>query len=175
MTYIKNTLYFEVAPTGHTIAYKNIDNLLKNDKYISLFVIQPQYIMVKKCSKFHWSTMRGFDSIKTIYELFDNTSYMILNLTMCSIWFFKHFCARQQRCLRIFEWPSSESNCKENLGIQNFLFHHKNSLLLAYATSLNVWDNMTSLQWWFYQQRSDCSEISEWLTSRNCILVLRHL
>ena len=35
MTYIENTSYFEVAPTGHTIAYKNIDNLLKIDKYIS--------------------------------------------------------------------------------------------------------------------------------------------
>ena len=34
MTYIANTAYFEIAP-GHTIAYKNINNLLKNDKYIS--------------------------------------------------------------------------------------------------------------------------------------------
>ena len=35
MTYIENTSYFEVAPPGHTIAYKNIDNLFKNDKFIS--------------------------------------------------------------------------------------------------------------------------------------------
>ena len=35
MTYIENTAYFEIAPPGHTIAYKNIDNLLKTDKYIS--------------------------------------------------------------------------------------------------------------------------------------------
>ena len=35
MTYIENTSYFDVAPLGHTIAYKNIDNLLKNDTFIS--------------------------------------------------------------------------------------------------------------------------------------------
>ena len=37
MTYMERMSYFEVAPPGHTIAYKNIDNLSKNDKYISLF------------------------------------------------------------------------------------------------------------------------------------------
>ena len=31
MTYIEKTSYFDVAPLGHTIAYKNIDNLLKYD------------------------------------------------------------------------------------------------------------------------------------------------
>ena len=30
MTYIEKTSYFEVAPPGHTIAYKNVANLLKN-------------------------------------------------------------------------------------------------------------------------------------------------
>ena len=35
MTYTENTSNFEVVPPGHTIAYKNIDNLFKNDKYIS--------------------------------------------------------------------------------------------------------------------------------------------
>ena len=75
MTYIKNTSYFEVAPPGYTVAYKNIDNLFKNDKYISLFAIKPQNMMFKKCSKFHWSTISGFDFIKTVYELFDNYSY----------------------------------------------------------------------------------------------------
>ena len=35
MTYIENTSYFEVAPAGHTIAYKNIDNLLKFDYFMS--------------------------------------------------------------------------------------------------------------------------------------------
>ena len=35
MTYVEKTSYFEVAPPGHTIAYKNINNLLKNDRYIS--------------------------------------------------------------------------------------------------------------------------------------------
>ena len=31
--------------------------------------------MFKKCSKFYWSTIRGFDFMKTVYELFDNPSY----------------------------------------------------------------------------------------------------
>ena len=30
MTYDENTSYFEVAPPGHTIAYKSVDNLSKN-------------------------------------------------------------------------------------------------------------------------------------------------
>ena len=38
MTYIEKT-YFEVAAPGHTIAYKNFDNLLKNSYYIFLFVM----------------------------------------------------------------------------------------------------------------------------------------
>ena len=29
MSYVDKTPYFEVAPPGHTIAYKNIDNLFK--------------------------------------------------------------------------------------------------------------------------------------------------
>ena len=33
MTYVEKTSYFEVAPPGHTIAYKNVDNLLKNGKF----------------------------------------------------------------------------------------------------------------------------------------------
>ena len=41
MTYIEKTSYNEVAPPGHTTAYKNIDNLFKNDKCLSHFVIQP--------------------------------------------------------------------------------------------------------------------------------------
>ena len=39
LTYIEKTTYFSVAPPGHTIAYKNVDNLFKNDKYIFLFVM----------------------------------------------------------------------------------------------------------------------------------------
>ena len=39
MTYVEKTSYFEVAPLGHTIAYKNVDNLLKYGKYIFLFVM----------------------------------------------------------------------------------------------------------------------------------------
>ena len=35
MTYAEKTsYYFEVAPPGHTFAYKNIDDLLENDKYL---------------------------------------------------------------------------------------------------------------------------------------------
>ena len=34
LTYVEKTSYFEVAPPGHTIAYQNVDNLLKSDKYI---------------------------------------------------------------------------------------------------------------------------------------------
>ena len=34
MTYVEKTSYFEVAPPGHFIAYKNVDNSLKNGKYI---------------------------------------------------------------------------------------------------------------------------------------------
>ena len=32
MTNVEKTSYFEVARPGHTISYKNIDDLLKNDK-----------------------------------------------------------------------------------------------------------------------------------------------
>ena len=35
MTYIEKTSCFEVAPLGHAIAHKNIDNLFKNDKLMS--------------------------------------------------------------------------------------------------------------------------------------------
>ena len=33
-------------------------------------------MMFKKCSKFHLSTLRGFDFTKTVYELFDNLSHI---------------------------------------------------------------------------------------------------
>ena len=39
MTYDEKTSYFKVAPLGHTIPYKYIDNLLKNVKFMSSFVI----------------------------------------------------------------------------------------------------------------------------------------
>ena len=48
MTYVEKTSYFEIAPPGHTIAYKNIDILLKTATFMSLFVIQPQNVMSKK-------------------------------------------------------------------------------------------------------------------------------
>ena len=34
MIYVEKTPYFEVKPPGHTIAYKNVDNLFKNGQYI---------------------------------------------------------------------------------------------------------------------------------------------
>ena len=37
--YVAKTSYFEGAPPGHTITYKNVNNLLKNGKYIFLFVM----------------------------------------------------------------------------------------------------------------------------------------
>ena len=33
MTYVEKTSYFEVAPPGHTIAYNNVDYLLKHGKF----------------------------------------------------------------------------------------------------------------------------------------------
>ena len=42
---------------------------------------------------------------------------------------------------------ASESNFKEKLDIQDILIQHLvNSLLLAYATSVEFWDNMVALQ-----------------------------
>ena len=35
MLYIEKMSYFKVAPPRHTIAYKNMDNSLKNDQYVS--------------------------------------------------------------------------------------------------------------------------------------------
>ena len=45
MTYIEKTSYFEVAPPGHTIAYKNVDNLLKKNQlvYILIFYVTYKY------------------------------------------------------------------------------------------------------------------------------------
>ena len=34
LTYVEKTSYLEVAPPGHTVAYKYVDNLSKIDKYI---------------------------------------------------------------------------------------------------------------------------------------------
>ena len=35
--YVEKTSHFEVAPPGHTIAHKSIDNLLKNGKHTYIF------------------------------------------------------------------------------------------------------------------------------------------
>ena len=39
MTNVEKMSCFEVAPSAHTIAYKNFDNVFKNDKCMSKFVI----------------------------------------------------------------------------------------------------------------------------------------
>ena len=54
-------------------------------------------------------------------------------------------------CIISHQCNASESNFKENLGVQDILIQQNasnlvNSLLPAYATSVNVWDNMASLQ-----------------------------
>ena len=36
----------------------------------------PNNMIFKKCPKLHWYTLRGFNFIKSIYELFDNLSYV---------------------------------------------------------------------------------------------------
>ena len=35
--YVEKTSYFEVAPPGHTIAQKSMDDLFKNGKHIYIF------------------------------------------------------------------------------------------------------------------------------------------
>ena len=37
-------------------------------------------MMRKKCSTFHRCTLRGLNFIETVHELFDNPSYMCINL-----------------------------------------------------------------------------------------------
>ena len=41
MIYVEKTLYLEVAPPGHAIAYKTIDNLLK--VYVLICYIASKY------------------------------------------------------------------------------------------------------------------------------------
>ena len=58
---------------------------------------------------------------------------------------FTYLCIISQQC------NASKSNFKKNSGIQDILIHQKasillNLLLLTYATSVEVWDNLTSLQ-----------------------------
>ena len=35
MTFVQETSFFELAQPGQTIAYKNINNLLKNNNFVS--------------------------------------------------------------------------------------------------------------------------------------------
>ena len=63
-------------------------------------------------------------------------------------------------CIISHQCNAFKSNFKENM---NILIPRKasdlgNSLLLRFATSVNVWDNMASLD---HQPRSDFSEIYE--------------
>ena len=79
-------------------------------------------------------------------------------------------------CIISHQCNAYENNFKENLGFHDILIHQEasnlvNSYLPAHATSVNVWDDMASSQSWSHQQRSDWSEIFEWLTDRNCELI----
>ena len=47
--------------------------------------------MFKKCSNFHWFILKDFDFIETVYELFDNPSYLYLQYPMK----FDHFSGLQ--------------------------------------------------------------------------------
>ena len=38
MTYVEKSHNVKVAPPVHTIAYINVDNLFKNDKYIIILI-----------------------------------------------------------------------------------------------------------------------------------------
>ena len=42
-------------------------------------------MMYKKCSKFHWRTLKSFNLIKTVYELFDNPLYSTTSQIMLSM------------------------------------------------------------------------------------------
>ena len=43
-------------------------------------------MMFKKCSNCYWFILRGFNFIKTVYELFDNPSYICLTLSKGDNW-----------------------------------------------------------------------------------------
>ena len=76
---------------------------------------------------------------------------------------FTYLCFFSHRC------NASESNFKENLGVQDSQKSFKLNKFTPSinATSVNLWDYMASLKWWFHQQQSDWSEISEWHSSKS--------
>ena len=79
MTYIEKTSYFEVAPLGHTIAYKNVDNLFKKKKqcvYILICYVTYKYDVLEMF-KFSLMYLKEFKFYATVYELFDNPSYFL--------------------------------------------------------------------------------------------------
>ena len=45
---------------------------------------------LKKCSKFYWCTISGFNFIKTVYEVFDSTSYLCKSSSFICI--YSYFC-----------------------------------------------------------------------------------
>ena len=71
MTYVDKTSYFEVASPGHTIAYKNVDNLLQLVGIYSNLLCNLKYAWCLR----NVQILRGFDFIELIYKLFDNPSY----------------------------------------------------------------------------------------------------
>ena len=71
-------------------------------------------------------------------------------------------------CIIWHQCYASVSNLKENRGIQNIWNQQQasylvTSLLLTYASSFNVWDNMESLQWWFISSELiDQAFLNDW-------------
>ena len=118
---------------------ENTTNIMSKKVSFSCQALYKKYCTMK------WNGRRGVITPSLFFRLWRSVTYLCIISHNCN---------------------ASESNFKENLGIQDILIHQKssnlvNSLLLAYATSVNVWDNMASLQWWSHQQRSDWSEIYE--------------
>ena len=53
----------------------------------------------------------------------------------------------------------------------NFSFQ---ALLLRFATSVNMWDNMASLHWWFHQQWSDLYEYILMIEMSDSCILTKH-
>ena len=72
-----------------------------------------------------------------------------------------------------------ENNLIENAGSRTFWFTNSsnlvNLLLLAYATSFEVWDNMESLQWLFSSNLIDQTFLNVWHVGTMIRIVIAHL
>ena len=65
-------------------------------------------MMFKKCSNFYWFILRGFNFIKTVYELFDNPSYMYTKVIL-------HICTEFVRKVETRKDPD-ETEVKQTCG-----------------------------------------------------------